>query len=92
MRIFATAEVLVLKYATHDVTGLDGRYDIGGIPKGKVTLSALLPATGATVERTVEIEADRALEVNLEIPFDVSKYEAERAARAPAPKPPAPKP
>jgi hypothetical protein len=76
MRIFATAEVLVLKYATHDVTGMDGRYEIPDIPKGKVTLSAVLPATGATIERSIEIEAGRTQEVNLEIPFDLAKYEA----------------
>ncbi len=43
MRIYSTAEVYVLKYPTFAVTGLDGKYEIQGIPVGEVTVSALLP-------------------------------------------------
>ena len=46
LRIYSMADVLVLKYATHDVTGLDGKFQIERIPAGRVTVSALLPATG----------------------------------------------
>jgi len=86
MRIFSRAEVLVVKYATHDVTGLDGKFSIERIPAGKVTLSAVLPATGQTIERTVEIDASRPLEQNLEFSFNAAQYrDAVEAARRGAP-------
>src|SRR5262249_42947203 len=50
-----TADVFALKYATLDVTRLDGRYQIAGIPAGKVRVSAFLPAIDRTVEKDVEI-------------------------------------
>jgi hypothetical protein len=86
MRIFSRAEVLVVKYATHDVTGLDGKFSIDRIPAGRVTLSAVLPATGQTVERTIEINASRPLEQNLEFSFNAQQYrEALEAAKSAAP-------
>ncbi len=91
MRIFATAEVLVLKYATHDVTGLDGRYTIERIPAGKATLSAFLPATGETVEKEIEITPSGVLEVNIDLPFNLAKYR-ERTSKVDAPAKGAPKP
>ncbi|MFZ5890081.1 MAG: hypothetical protein ACOY0T_03355 [Myxococcota bacterium] len=82
MRIFSRAEVLVVKYATHSVTGLDGKFSIENVPAGKVTLSAILPATGETVERSIEINPSRPLEQNLEFNFDAAKYrEAVEAAK-----------
>jgi hypothetical protein len=83
IKLFMLADVFVLKYATHDVTKLDGRYEIAGIPAGKVTLSALLPSTQATVEKEIEIKAGEALEVAIEIPFDQRAYEEKRKAASP---------
>jgi hypothetical protein len=40
---FMQSDVFVLKFATLDTTGLDGRYKISGIPVGKVQVNALLP-------------------------------------------------
>lgn len=80
LRIYSMADVVVLKYATHDVTGLDGKFQIERIPAGKVTVSALLPATGATIEQEVEIEPSRTKEINFVIPFDLAKYK-ERTAK-----------
>lgn len=89
MRIFSRAEVLVVKYATHTVTGLDGRYSIEGIPAGRVTLSAVLPATGEVVEKSIEINASRPLEQNLEFNFNRAQYDAAvEAAKKAEPTPP----
>jgi hypothetical protein len=81
LRLFMTAEVLVLKYATVAVTKLDGRYRITGLPPGDFKLNALLPATAGTVERAVKIEAGKTLTVDLEIPFDEKAYRSARAAQ-----------
>jgi hypothetical protein len=43
-RPFLQADVYVLKYATADTTGLDGRFEIRGVPVGKARIDALLPA------------------------------------------------
>ena len=85
MKVFMMADVFVLKYSTHDVTGIDGRYEIAGIPAGKARISALLPATGAVVEKDIEIEAGKTLELPLELAFDAKAYEAQRAAALAAP-------
>jgi hypothetical protein len=76
LRLFMTAEVLVLKYATHDVTSADGHFEIAGIPPGKVTVSALLPATGAVEQKEVTLEAGDNIELDFTLPFDAKKYEA----------------
>jgi hypothetical protein len=72
---FTTAEVLVVKYPTFDVTGLDGRFEITGVPTGKLTLGAILPAIVRAIEQPVEVEADAVTEVELEIPFDASQLQ-----------------
>lgn len=99
MKLFMMADVFVLKYSTHDVTSLDGRYEIAGIPVGKARISALLPATGVVVEKEIEIKAGAPLELALEIPFDAKAMEARRvaalasaSAAASAAPPPAPRP
>jgi hypothetical protein len=50
-----TADVFVLKFPTHDVTGLDGRYEITRVPAGHVRVSVYLPA--------IEWRADKELDV-----------------------------
>jgi len=82
MKLFMMADVFVLKYSTHDVTSLDGKYEITGIPVGKARISALLPATGAVVEKDIEIKAGETLELALELPFDLKAFEAKRTAAA----------
>lgn len=69
MHLFMTADVFVLKYSTFDVTGLDGKYEITGVPVGDVSVNALLPAVMATAQKKVKVEAGKAVEVNLEIEF-----------------------
>lgn len=85
IKVFMLADVFVVKYATHDVTSLDGRYEIKNIPVGKVKLNAMLPATQQVVEKDIEIKAGQALELNLEIPFDAKAFAAAEKAGAAAP-------
>lgn len=53
---FLTADVFVLKFSTHDVTGLDGQYEIQGIPVGKVNVTAYLPAINDETEQSLEVK------------------------------------
>lgn len=77
LKLFMTAEVLVLKYSTHAVTGLDGRFEIRNVPAGPAVVSALLPATGASVTKAVSVEAGKPTEeVVFELPFDRASYAA----------------
>jgi hypothetical protein len=77
LKLFMAAEVLVLKYPTHAVTGLDGRFEIPNVPVGPAMLSALLPATGASASKAVSVEAGKPTEeLVLELAFDRAKYTA----------------
>jgi hypothetical protein len=89
IKVFMLADVFVVKYATHDVTSLDGRFEISGVPVGKARLSALLPATQAVVEQDIEIKAGQPLELALTLPFDAKAY-ASTAPSTATPTPSAP--
>jgi hypothetical protein len=80
IKVFMLADVYVVKFATHDVTSLDGRYEIKGIPVGRARLSALLPATGQVVEKDIDIKAGETLDMPLELPFDAKAFAAAQAA------------
>jgi hypothetical protein len=71
---FLTAEVFVLAYATHDVTGLDGQYEIKNIPVGKVKVNAFLPVLlrKAAEEKLVEIKPGEN-KLDFTIKFDAKK-------------------
>jgi hypothetical protein len=84
MRLFMLAEVLVVKFPTHAVSGLDGRFVIPHVPVGKVKVSALLPATMAQVEKEVEVHAGELVDVPLVLSFDRKAWDAQRAG-TPAP-------
>lgn len=86
---FINADVLVVKFPTFAVTGLDGKYRIDGIPAGPVKVSAFLPATHGTTEQEVTIVSAATARVDLVISFDRAKYDAARAG-APPPPPSAP--
>ncbi len=81
MRIFATAEVFVVAYATFDVTGLDGKFEIKDVPVGKAKLNALLPSVGLTAGREINVEAGKATNVELELAFDRKVYDKEEEQR-----------
>ncbi len=83
MRLFNAAEVLVLRYSTFDVTGVDGRFEIEGVPVGKVQVSALVPVTREQVSQEVVVKAGETTTVDLTVPFDQAKYE--QGLKVPAP-------
>ena len=83
MRLFMLAEVLVVKFPTHAVTGLDGHFVIPHVPVGKVSVSALLPATMEQAEKDVEVHAGELVEVALVLPFERKKWDAARGPGAP---------
>lgn len=85
LKLFMTADVIVVKFATHAVTGLDGRFEIKDVPIGPVRLNALLSVTGGGAERTVNVEAGKPTEdIVLEIPFSAAEYAKQLDAGAPA--------
>jgi hypothetical protein len=83
MRLFMLAEVMVVMFPTHAVTGLDGQFVIPHVPVGKVTVSALLPATLAQSSKDVEVHAGESVEVKFELPFDRKAWDAARKGGAP---------
>lgn len=78
IKVFMLADVYVVKYSTHDVTSLDGRYEITGIPPGRVKLNALLPSTGVVADRVIDIKAGEVIEVPLELKFSKEEYEHQK--------------
>jgi hypothetical protein len=84
LKLFMAAEVLVLKYPTHAVTGLDGRFEIPNVPVGPVMVSALLPVTGASAGKPVTVEAGKPTEeLEFELDFDQAAYTARLASGTP---------
>lgn len=75
-REFARADVFVLKYPTVSVTGIDGKFSISGIPPGEVMVSALLPATGQTVQQHAVIVAGETANVDFVIPYTAAAQPA----------------
>jgi hypothetical protein len=74
------ADVLVLQYTTHAVTGLDGKFRIAGIPAGKRKFAVFLPAIDgdlhpeaaalqSSVEQDVEVKDGETTTVNIEFPY-----------------------
>jgi hypothetical protein len=83
MRLFMLADVLVVKFPTHAVTGLDGRFVIPHVPVGKVSVSALLPATMEQAQKDVEVHAGELVDVTMALAFDRKKWDAARGPAAP---------
>ncbi len=84
-RPYMSSEVFVLKYPTVTVTGLDGRFTLNRVPPGKLTVTAFLPALLQKVDTVLEVRAGQTYEVNLEIPFNLARYQSVSPAPAPAP-------
>ena len=75
---FAKADVFVLKYPTAAVTGLDGKFEIKGIPAGEVLVTAYLPATRVQASKRLTVVAGETADLDLTVPFTA-------AGAAPAP-------
>jgi hypothetical protein len=71
---FAQVDVFVLNFPTFTVTGVDGAFQIAGVPTGPALLSAFLPVTGQKVEQRITVVENQALNVELTIPFDLKKH------------------
>jgi len=84
-RDYMRSDVFVLNYPTFDVTGLDGKFSISGIPVGKVKVTAYAPALGKVVEQSVEVEAGADKALAFEIVFSESEYRERLRASQPAP-------
>jgi hypothetical protein len=81
-RPFLQADVYVLKYATAETTGLDGRFEIRGVPVGKARIDALLPAIDKADGKEIEVvEGDNVIDLVLTYDAKVDRV----AARPPDP-------
>ncbi len=89
MRLYSKADVFVVRYPTFDVTGLNGRYRIDGIPVGPVTVSALLPSTSSTDSRQITVAANQTVNVDFTLKFSRAAMLPQQAPSAAGPtKPP----
>lgn len=86
-RPWMSADVFVLKYATHDVTGLDGRFRIEGIPVGEVRIDALHPGIDVTEGKNVKVKEGEVTEVDFVLSFDAEKYHGKTQSHPIAPAP-----
>jgi hypothetical protein len=80
---YMAAGVYVVRYSTHAVTGIDGKYRISGIPVGKVKVSALQPATEKPEEHTVEVKPNESTKVDFELTYKVKKLSDPKESMAP---------
>ncbi|MGC4066603.1 MAG: hypothetical protein QM784_18605 [Polyangiaceae bacterium] len=85
MRIFAQATVLVVDYPTFDVTRLDGKFRIEGVPEGSAKLSAYLPAAKLEDSKQIEVRAGKVTTIKLKLHFDATQFKSARnSVSAPA--------
>ena len=85
VRDYMRSELYVLSYPTFAVTALDGRFDIGGIPAGKVKVTAYSPALGKVVEQAVDVAAGAAVDIAFTIDFSDREYRERLRSAPPVP-------
>jgi hypothetical protein len=70
-KTFMVAHVFHFPYSTFDVTGLDGRYEIKGVPVGKAKINVMLPQTKTmkSISKAIEVIEGENI-VDLELTFD----------------------
>lgn len=81
-RDYMRSELYVLNYPTFDVTGLDGAFEITGIPAGKVKVTAFWPALGKVSEQRLEIQAGVTKDLKFDFAFSQSEYDVALRAQA----------
>ena len=81
-RDYMRSELYVLNYPTFDVTGLDGAFEITGIPAGDAKVTAFWPALGKVNEQRIKIQSGVAQELKFEFAFSQSEYDAALRAQA----------
>ncbi len=75
-REYMRAEVFVLNYPTYRVTGLDGRFEITGIPAGTVKVTAYAVAIGKISEQKIEIQTGVTEDLSFALEFSQAEYDA----------------
>lgn len=80
MRNFSQATVLVVKFSTFDVTGLDGKFRIENVPVGSSKLSAFLPTVNLRTEQPITVSKGKTTQVDLKMRFDAAAYAQSAAA------------
>lgn len=73
-REYVRADLFVLSYPTFAVTGLDGKFEITGIPTGAVKVTAYAPALGKVLEQRVEVTAGAVKELFFQVDFSEREY------------------
>lgn len=72
-RHWMRADVFVLKYPTHDVTGLDGKFRIENVPVGKARVTAYLPILDVSVDREIEVKEGEPTSLELTLMYEPKK-------------------
>jgi hypothetical protein len=81
-RDYMRSELYVLNYPTFDVTGLDGAFEITGIPAGDAKVTAFWPALGKVSEQRVNIQSGVTQDLKFEFAFSQTEYDAALRAQA----------
>jgi hypothetical protein len=75
-REYMRAEVFVLNYPTVRVTGLDGRFEMTGIPTGTAKVTAYAVAIGKISEQTIQVETGVTKDLSFALAFSQAEYDA----------------
>ena len=73
-RDWMLADVIVLKYSTHAVSGVDGRFRIEGVPVGEVEVNAWLPSIDSAGTKKANVVDGATTVVDFVLTFDEAKY------------------
>jgi hypothetical protein len=80
MRNFVQATVLVVKFPTFDVTGLDGKFHIDGVPVGTANVAAFLPTVNLNAAQDITVSKNTTTSVSLKLRFDAAAFATHAAA------------
>jgi hypothetical protein len=86
-RDYMRSELYVLNFPTFAVTGLDGAFEISGVPAGDAKVTAYSPALGKVSEQRVKIQAGVIQDLKFDLAFSQAAYEAALRAKPAEPAP-----